>query len=175
MKKSRKSRFAVGTIIIVAAFGVLVANSVQSTMVVVPVSELCAADNTPKSRVGQRLRVAGFVGHEKVRNETVRTAAGDVDVKHFTVVEKGRHIAVQYQDALPDTFQAGSPVQVDGVYKTAGLMVAEQVNTKCPSKYEANPEAKKEKKLGEKTAGKQASAPTSGEARPVAKAAKYPA
>lgn len=153
MNKSRNRRFAVGTIIIVVAFAVLVSNSMRSAMQVVPVSELCAADNTPNSHVGQRLRIAGFVGHEKVRKESLRTAAGVVDVNHFYVVEKGRHVAVEFKDALPDTFRAGTPVQVDGLYKTAGYMVAEQVHTKCPSKYEASEESKKEKAMGDQSTG----------------------
>ncbi|HEX8833634.1 MAG TPA: cytochrome c maturation protein CcmE, partial [Abditibacteriaceae bacterium] len=39
-------------------------------------------------------------------------------------------------DALPDTFRAGGPVQVDGTYAAPGSIEAEHVLTKCPSKYE---------------------------------------
>jgi cytochrome c-type biogenesis protein CcmE len=46
-------------------------------------------------------------------------------------------LAVEYRDALPDTFHPGGPVQVDGEYFAAGKIRADHVFTKCPSKYEA--------------------------------------
>lgn len=135
----RNSRLAIGTLVVVGAFGALVASSIGSnTLRAVPVSELRAADNTPQTFVGQRLRVVGFVGQSPVRKSPRETAAGLVSVSHFGVSEKGATLAVEYADALPDTFRAGGPVQVDGVYAAPGVVRADHVLTKCPSKYDVN-------------------------------------
>ena len=137
------NRFIIGPLIIVAAFAWLVATGIRSnTLRAVPVHELRAADGSPHSFVGQRLRVVGYVAPEKVRVEPVSTTSGMVNVNHFAVVDKGQRVAVEYRDALPDTFKPGGPVQVDGVYGAPGLINAEHVLTKCPSKYESTQQAK---------------------------------
>ena len=132
-----KSRFILGPIIIVCALGALVATGMKSnTMRAIPVNELRDADSKPTSFVSQRLRVVGFIGKTPVRKTTMQTTGGMVNVAHFQVEEKGKTLNVEFRDALPDTFRAGGPVQVDGVYVTQGVMKADHVLTKCPSKYE---------------------------------------
>jgi len=136
----------VGIGIILIAFVVLVTSSMKSnTMRSVPVSELRAADNSGKSFVGQRLRVVGFVGQAPVSSSSEQTASGTIKVHHFKVEEKNKIVQVEYRDALPDTFRAGGPVQVDGVYSESGVMQADHVFTKCPSKYEAESKARLKK------------------------------
>lgn len=140
MSKKKKPYWA-GTLVIVGAMGLLLATSMKSSALrAVPVSEICAQDNTPASFVGRTVRIVGWVSHDKVRSEPVASPAGTVLVSHFSVVDNahpGRQVAVSFRDALPDTFRAGLPVQVDGLYKAPGVMEAERVLTKCPSKYEA--------------------------------------
>lgn len=137
--KKRNSRWMIGTLVIVGAFGALVASSIGSnTLRAVPVSELRAADNTPHHFIGQRLRVVGFVGREPVRKSPLQTPGGLVSVNHFGVNEKGASLIVEYPDALPDSFRAGGPVQVDGIYAAPGVVRAEHVLTKCPSKYDVD-------------------------------------
>jgi cytochrome c-type biogenesis protein CcmE len=102
----------------------------------VPVDKLRVADSTPQSMVSQRLRVVGFVGKKPVHKTELKTANGTVNVAHFQIEDKGKVLNIEYRDALPDTFRAGGPVQVDGVYVAEGRMEAEHVLTKCPSKYE---------------------------------------
>jgi len=134
----RNLRFIVGPIIIVVAVAWLVFSGTRSNSLrAVPVSEVRTADQSPHSFVGQRLRVVGFVAPEKVRVVPLETPSGVVNVNHFSVVDKGHTVAVEYRDALPDTFKPGGPVQVDGVYDQPGNMRADHVLTKCPSKYEA--------------------------------------
>ena len=132
----------VGIGVILIAFVVLVASSMKSnTMRSVPVSQLRAADSGGQSFVGQRLRVVGFVGKEPVRSVTEHTPGGVIKVHRFKVEEENKTLEVEYRDALPDTFRAGGPVQVDGVYAATGVMQADHVFTKCPSKYEAESKA----------------------------------
>jgi cytochrome c-type biogenesis protein CcmE len=137
---TKKKPYWAGTLIIVGAIGTLLATSMKSSALrAVPVSEICAADHTKTSFVGQTVRIVGWVSSDKVRREPVASAAGNVLVSHFSIVDekKAQKVRVSFRDALPDTFRPGSPVQVDGLYKAAGEMQAERVLTKCPSKYEA--------------------------------------
>lgn len=132
-----KSRFILGPIIIASALVALVTTGMKSnTMRAVPVNELRESDAKPTSFVSQRLRVVGFIGKTPVRKTILQTPGGTVNVAHFQVEEKGQTLKVEFRDALPDTFRAGGPVQVDGVYVSDGLMKADRVLTKCPSKYE---------------------------------------
>jgi len=152
------NRLIVGTAIIGVAFVSLVASSMRSTTVTsMPVTKLRAADKTPRSYVGQRLRVMGFVGKAPVKKVPEQTPTGVVNINHFAVVEHGSALAVEFRDALPDTFRSGGPVQVEGVYTAPGHMRAERVLTKCPSKYEAGENYEEKKPAG----SKQATTPTS--------------
>ena len=133
------------------ALGYLVTSSLQSgTLQSVPVAKLRAADSAPQSFVGKRLRMVGFVGPQKVVKTPSQTAEGVVNVHQFSVVEGKSTVAVSYTDALPDTFRAGGPVQVDGIYTAPGVMKADHVLTKCPSKYESGDKAGKTAQNSEK-------------------------
>jgi cytochrome c-type biogenesis protein CcmE len=148
-----------GLAIILAAFGFLVASSMSSNSLrSIPVDQLRLADASNESFVGQRLRVVGFVGSTPLKSVEEQTPSGVVKAYHFTVVDKDKAVAVTFRDALPDTFKAGGPVQVDGVYKAPGVMDADHVLTKCPSKYEAEANAQS-KKYGSLTEAKKQGAP----------------
>ena len=146
MKTPLRNRYVIGSLVIAAALMWLVTSSMKTnTLRAVPVTQLLAADATPRSFVGQRLRVMGFVGHEPVRRTPQRTPHGLVNVAQFRVAATGaadagakanQTLLVEYRDALPDSFRAGGPVQVDGVYSASGVMRADHVFTKCPSKYD---------------------------------------
>ena len=152
-------KYLIGSALIVAALGFLVTSSLQTgTLKAVPVTELRAAD-AHQSFVGKRLRVVGFVGKAPVKKTPTQTAGGVINVARFDVVEGAQKVLVSYTDALPDTFRAGGPVQVDGVYTSPGVMKADHVLTKCPSKYEAGKEGEGAK---EQTAKSEASQPASG-------------
>lgn len=143
-----RSKYVVGSIIIVGALTALVVSSMQSqSLRSIMVSELRAADATPHSYVGQSLRVVGTVGHDQVRHVPSTTPQGVVNISYFVMREKGQMLEVEFHDALPDTFHAGGSVQVDGRYTAPGKLVADHVFTKCPSKYEgARPPAADQKK-----------------------------
>jgi len=135
---SKKKRFIFGSMVIVSALVALVASSMQSnTLRSIPVHELRAADDSPQSLVGQRLRVVGYIGQEPVRQTAQPTSAGKANISHFTVVEKGATLQVDCRDALPDNFRKGGPVQMDGEYIAPGRFQADRIFTKCPSKYDA--------------------------------------
>ncbi|RYG71009.1 cytochrome c maturation protein CcmE [bacterium] len=150
-----QSRYFVGSLLIAGALGFLVTSSMRTgSLKSIPVAQLRAADKKPDNFIGQRLRMVGFVGSEKVVKVPRQTEQGVVSEHSFSVIEGKSTVQVSYTDALPDTFRAGGPVQVDGIYVAPGVMKADHVLTKCPSKYEAEEKAKLKnlKKGDEKTA-----------------------
>ena len=79
---------------------------------------------------GEALRVAGKVTddpiHWDVRNLSLAFMMGDGDSR----------ISVQYHGIKPDMFQAGADVIVEGRIGTDGVLIASNLMTSCPSKYE---------------------------------------
>ena len=132
-------KYIAGSALIVGALGFLVLSSLRAgTLKSIPVHDLRAADAKPQSSfVGQRLRMVGFVGKTPVTKKPSQTANGVINTAHFDVVEGDSVVKVAYTDALPDSFRTGGPVQVDGIYVSPGVMKADHVLTKCPSKYQA--------------------------------------
>lgn len=140
MKQSARKRFAIGTIVVIAAFALLIAGSLKTnTLQAMPVGALRQSDTGTESHVGQRLRIRGFVSHKPVKRvvEAGAVAGGAGSTQYFEVVDGKQTLAVEYRDVLPETFKPGSPVQVDGLYYAPGKLRAERVLTKCPSKYQA--------------------------------------
>lgn len=137
-----RSRYLVGSLAIAGALGFLVVSSLQSgTLQSVPVGTLRAPDKEAEY-LGKRLRMVGFVGAQKVTKAPQQTENGVISLQKFAVIEGKNTVMVSYSDALPDTFRAGGPVQVDGIYIAPGEMRADHVLTKCPSKYQAEEAAK---------------------------------
>ncbi|MGA8035100.1 MAG: cytochrome c maturation protein CcmE [Candidatus Acidiferrales bacterium] len=87
------------------------------------------------SALHERMRVSG-----NVRAGSIDHMPGRVD---FVLTEQGKNLTVSYvgRDPLPDTFKDGSQALVEGKMMPDDRFVAEQVQAKCASKYEAVPEA----------------------------------
>jgi cytochrome c-type biogenesis protein CcmE len=83
----------------------------------------------------ERMRVSG-----NVRNGTIQHFPGHLD---FILEEQGKAMPVRYEGSapLPDTFKDGALALVEGRLMPDGQFVADQVQAKCASKYEANPSA----------------------------------
>jgi cytochrome c-type biogenesis protein CcmE len=69
---------------------------------------------------------------------SIRRTAGRVD---FVLEGEGKALPVSYggSDPLPDTFVDKSQALVEGHLASDGRFVAEHVQAKCASKYEAAP------------------------------------
>ena len=80
-----------------------------------------------------RMRVGGTVAAGSIRRLT-----GRVD---FVLDGEGKSLPVSYigSDPLPDTFKDQAQALVEGRPTTEGRFVAEHVQAKCASKYEAAP------------------------------------
>lgn len=85
------------------------------------------------SQARHRLRVGG-----DIRAGSIQRLPGRVD---FVIEQEGRSLEVSYvgRDPLPDTFVDGAQALVEGKRMPDGRFVAEKVQAKCASKYEAVP------------------------------------
>jgi len=88
------------------------------------------------SAMNQRMRIGGTVAPGSIRH-----LQGRVD---FVLEGEGRTLPVTYvgTDPLPDTFIDKSQALVEGHTGPEGRFVAEVVQAKCASKYEAAPGGK---------------------------------
>jgi cytochrome c-type biogenesis protein CcmE len=80
-----------------------------------------------------RMRLAGTVAPGTIRHTSGRV--------NFVLEEQGKTLPVSYigSDPLPDTFVDKSQALVEGRPGSDGTFVAEHVQAKCASKYEAAP------------------------------------
>ncbi len=85
------------------------------------------------SEARHRMRVAG-----DVQPGSIARLTGRVD---FVLQAEGKSLPVSYvgTDPLPDTFVDGAQALVEGRWMPDGRFVAEKVQAKCASKYEAAP------------------------------------
>ncbi len=81
----------------------------------------------------QRIRVGG-----DIRAGSIERLRGRVD---FVIEQEGQALTVSYvgRDPLPDSFVDGAQALVEGRMMPDGRFLAEHVQAKCASKYEAKP------------------------------------
>jgi len=128
-----RAKFLIGSGIIVATLIALAyAGYTQSKSYYHTISELATLQG---AALHQRMRVSG-----DVRAGSISHADGRID---FVLEEEGKVLPVSYvgSDPLPDTFKDGALAVVEGRLAPDGHFVAEQVQAKCASKYEATPGA----------------------------------
>ena len=83
--------------------------------------------------VGETVRVRG-----DVREGTVDAEAGQLD-SSFDITSEGKSLTIQYQRALPDTFEEDSEIVAEGRLDDQLVLHADEVLVKCPSRYEGAP------------------------------------
>jgi len=128
LNKKSRTRLLVATGIIVAVFVIGVVFLVQRQGAYYrQVAEL-----TTGQYDGKNVKVGG-----RVLDGTIQRDAAGV---HFTIEDltgKTATVKVIYSGQMPNTFDAGVDVVVIGEYASDGsLITADQLQTKCPSKYE---------------------------------------
>lgn len=128
MNKKARTRLIVATVVIVLALvvGIVYVMSTQAAYYK-QVSELASGDWD-----GKNVQVGG-----RVLDGTI---ARDDDGVRFTIQDlhgASDTVEVAYSGQMPNTFDAGVDVVVVGTYSAAdGLIAADELQTKCPSKYE---------------------------------------
>jgi cytochrome c-type biogenesis protein CcmE len=126
-----KYKFAVGAGIIVAALSCMAwVGARDSKTYYHTISELSTLQG---SALHARIRVGGDVAAGSIAHRD-----GGVD---FVLTEQGQTLPVTYvgSDPLPDTFKDGAQCLVEGHQMADGHFVAETIQAKCASKYEAAP------------------------------------
>ena len=129
----KQAKFGIGIGVIHVSLGVLAwLGYGESKTYYHTIAELQTLDGSARS---QRIRVGGTVGPGSIRR-----LSGRVD---FILEGEGKSIPVSYvgTDPLPDTFVDKSQALVEGSLAKNGSFVAEHVQAKCASKYEAAPTA----------------------------------
>lgn len=124
-------KFAVGSaIIVVTLLSLAYVGFTQSKTYYHTVAEIQTLHG---SALHERMRVGGTV-----KTGSIKRLEGRVD---FALDEEGRTLPVSYagRDPLPDTFKEGGQALVEGKMMPDGRFVAEQVQAKCASKYQATP------------------------------------
>ena len=135
MNKKSRTRLLIATGVIVVVFVIGVVFLVQRQGAYYSqVSDLATGKYD-----GKNVKVGG-----RVPGGTIARDAGGV---HFTIEDltgKSATVKVTYAGQMPNTFDAGVDVVVVGKYATSdGVINADQLQTKCPSKYkgQASPSA----------------------------------
>ena len=126
-----KAKFAIGAGIIIVTLSCLAwVGAEQSKTYYHTISEIPTLNG---AALHQRLRVGG-----DVKAGSIQHYSGRID---FVLVENGKVLPVSYvgTDPLPDTFKDGAQCLVEGKVQPDGHFMAETVQAKCASKYEAAP------------------------------------
>ncbi len=133
MKK--QSRFVAGALVLVGVVGYLAVTGMKDSMMYYYTPDELAA----KVSADPTARDLGAKVGGRVVPGTVKFDPRTLDLR-FDVVDiaTGRtRFPVHYQGPLPDTFEEGRDVVVEGRYTEAGVFEATTVLTKCGSRYEA--------------------------------------
>jgi cytochrome c-type biogenesis protein CcmE len=126
-----KTKFGIGIGIILVSLSALAwIGAKQSQTYYHTIAELSSLD---ASALHQRIRIGGDVAAGSIKQ-----LPGRID---FVLTEEGRTLPVSYvgTDPLPDTFKDGAQCLIEGHAMPDGRFVAEQLQAKCASKYEAAP------------------------------------
>jgi cytochrome c-type biogenesis protein CcmE len=124
-----RPKFLIAFIVVFGALAFLGYNAFQaSSMYYLSVGELLARGD---AAYGEELRVSGKV----VEGTTQR--GPEANAIRFTMTDDaGPSVPVVYQGVVPDTFQDGGEVVVEGGLSPEGVFRATTLLAKCPSKYE---------------------------------------
>ncbi|HEX9014567.1 MAG TPA: cytochrome c maturation protein CcmE [Chloroflexota bacterium] len=127
-KPRAKARFLIAALIIVAAVGYMIYAAVQSgSEYYVTTTEVAAMGD---KAVGQQMKLGGRVVDGSV------TAARGSNTVSFSITDGAKELPVVYTGAIPDAFQPGADVIVEGKLGTDGSFQANTMLAKCASKYQ---------------------------------------
>jgi cytochrome c-type biogenesis protein CcmE len=136
LKKQRK--FLIGGMLVASVVGYLMVTGMQESMVYYHTpAELVAKSQADPSYHELGVKVGG-----RVLPGTVAFNQRSLDLQ-FEIVDIANgstRFPVHYQGPLPDTFEEGRDVVIEGRFTSAGVFEATTVLTKCGSRYEAGAE-----------------------------------
>ena len=128
----KKKKFVIGGIIIFLAIGYLGFMSFQSSATYYyTLTEFAQQGDSVN---GENVRVKGDIASGSVEKEQ----AGSI--LRFILVEGTESMPVYYQGVVPDTFNEDFEIVIEGKLGADGVFEAHTIMSKCPSKYEFEPE-----------------------------------
>jgi cytochrome c-type biogenesis protein CcmE len=125
--KTMRTKLAVAGVILAVAFGYLAVAGMQKGWVYFVGVDQYIDD---PQYLNQRVRL-----HGKVAPDEFSVGAATA---RFRLAGAKNALAVAYRGSIPDMFQAGRDVVVEGKRDAAGVFQADVLMTKCASKYEPN-------------------------------------
>lgn len=133
MKKQH--RFVMAAVALLGVVGYLMVTGMKDSMVYYYTPDELLAKTTSDPSVHE----IGVKVGARVVPGTIRYDARTLDLRFEVVdIQSGKaRIPVHYQGPVPDTFEDGRDVVVEGRFTQAGLFEATTVLTKCGSRYEA--------------------------------------
>ena len=121
----KRKKFVIVAAVVVLALAYLIIVGIQNAaMYYLTAGELLAREDA----MGERVRLGG-----KVAQDSVHAVSGGMTL-HFDVTDGQQSIPVTYQGIVPDAFEPGGDVVVEGMLTTDGFN-ADVLLAKCPSKY----------------------------------------
>lgn len=130
-KSTNKSVYAVALLLFLSGVGYLVYSGVTSGSVYfLDVSEALAMD----SGLPTQCRLFGTVAAQDIRKQEGQLGVSFLLEDQFN---KAQSVPVTFAGAVPDTFEAGAEVIVEGGFDPSSRTFnAATLMTKCPSKYQ---------------------------------------
>jgi cytochrome c-type biogenesis protein CcmE len=133
MKRQRK--FMVSGVGLVALVGYLMVTGMKESMVYYHTpSELMDRIGADPTYHEMGVKVGGRVVPGTVAFDPLTL---NLQFEVLDIVQGVTRFPVHYQGPLPDTFEEGRDVVIEGRYTSAGVFEATSVLTKCGSRYEA--------------------------------------
>ncbi len=126
---SKRLKFAVGGVLILAAVLYLVVNALGSTSTYYRTPGEVAAQQD--QLVGKPLRVSG-----KLLVETIRWDAKNLLLDFEITDETGARLPVHFEGVKPDNMTEAAEVIAEGKLGSDGVLYAHSLLLKCPSRYE---------------------------------------
>ncbi len=125
-----KPKIIIGVLIIVAALAYLIIGGVKETAIYyLTIPELFAKSELP---IGEGVRVSGYV-----IPESIEWSSEKIQLR-FAMAEEGDTLRVLYNGIMPDQLAEAQQVVAEGIIDSTGVLVANKLLLKCPSKYDVS-------------------------------------
>ena len=124
---NKRLQLVVVALVLLSAVGYLVYSGLQTNVYYQTVGELRGGG---AAVAGRPVRVSGLVDEGSI----VRQEGGSI--LRFSMSDDSGSIPVVYKGAVPDIFQPGIEVVVEGKYAPGGEFTADTLLAKCPSKFD---------------------------------------
>jgi cytochrome c-type biogenesis protein CcmE len=127
-KPRARARFIVAALVILAAVGYMMYAAIQSGSEYFTTTSEIAAMGT--KAVGQQMKIGGQVVDGSVKQER------GSDTIAFVITDGTKELPVTFTGIIPDAFQPGAGVILEGKLAADGQFQANTMLAKCASKYE---------------------------------------